>query len=243
MSAAVLQVRGLSAGYGRMTVVRDIDLEVAPGEALAVVGRNGVGKTTLLKAIAGVRAGSNSGQVLLDGADVSRAPADTMARRGLALVPEGHRVFGGLTVAENLMLGFFPWRRSRTRSLEESLARVHALFPILADFADRPAAALSGGQQQMVALGQALMASPRVLLVDEPSAGLAQVVIAEIYAALRTLRESGTAVVVVEQNLDIALRQSDRCLLVDNGRVVVAGRSEELLVSGELTETIHGGAR
>jgi len=243
MSAAVLSVRGLCAGYGRMTVVREVDLDVDPGEALAVVGRNGVGKTTLMKAIAGVRSGSNSGSVVLNGEDVARAPASSMALRGLALVPEGHRVFSALSVEENLMLGFYPWRRKKGHDLGERMARVHALFPVLEEFGRRPAAALSGGQQQMVALGQALMAQPQVLLVDEPSAGLAQTVIVEIYAALDKLRAEGTAVVVVEQNLDTALRWSDRCVLIDNGSVVLTGRSADLLADGSVSATIQGGAQ
>jgi branched-chain amino acid transport system ATP-binding protein len=241
MSAGTtLIVEGLCAGYGRMPVVLEASLRVEGGQVVALVGRNGAGKTTLLKAIAGLREGSNAGSVRLGDVDISSLPAERIGLHGLALVPEGHRLFPGLTVLENLRLGFFPWRRSGRRRLGERLDRVFDLFPILREFAERRAQHLSGGQQQMVAIGQALMADPRVLLLDEPSSGLAPAVVADIYAVISTLRDSGVAVLVVEQNLDRALASADFVYVLDRGRVALSGAAAELAADGRVGAVIHG---
>jgi branched-chain amino acid transport system ATP-binding protein len=239
-ASAALVVEGLCAGYGRMPVVFGASLRVEAGQVAALVGRNGAGKTTMLKAVAGLREGGNAGSVRLGDTDISALPAERIGLQGLALVPEGHRLFGGLTVLENLRLGFFPWRRSGRRLLGERLERVFDLFPILREFADRRAQHLSGGQQQMVAIGQALMADPRVLLLDEPSSGLAPAVVADIYAVVATLRERGVAVLVVEQNLDRALATADFVYVLDRGRVALSGAAAELAADGRVGAVIHG---
>jgi branched-chain amino acid transport system ATP-binding protein len=237
---ATLSVDGLCAGYGRMQVVHDASLRVAAGEVVAVVGRNGAGKTTMLKAIAGLREGSNLGTVRLGADDVSTTPPERLGKLGLALVPEGHRLFPGLTVLENLRLGFFPWRRSDRGALAGRLDEVLGLFPILREFADRRAQQLSGGQQQMVSIGQALMARPRILLLDEPTSGLALAVVADIYDVIAKLRERGQGVLVVEQNLDRALERADRVYVLERGRVVLEGSAAALAADGRVAAVIHG---
>ncbi len=221
-----LVVEDLAAGYGAITVVEEFSITVDRGELVALLGRNGAGKSTAVSAIAGLRRGS-SGTVRVAGRELLRSrPADIYVG-GLALVPEGHRVFGALTVRENLRLGAFPWRR-KGRNLAAALDRVYALFPILADFAERSAGALSGGQQQMVAIGQALIADPLVLVLDEPSSGLAPAVIDDIYRVLDVLRHDGRAVLVVEQNIDRALRSADRAYVLERGSIALSGPCAEL---------------
>jgi branched-chain amino acid transport system ATP-binding protein len=235
-----LNVEGLCAGYGQMQVVHDASLSVSAGEVVALVGRNGAGKTTMLKAIAGLREGSNAGTVLLDGEDISKRPPERIGALGLALVPEGHRLFPGLTVRENLRLGFYPWRRSHRASLGERLEEVFELFPILREFADRRGQQLSGGQQQMVSIGQALMAAPRILLLDEPTSGLAPAVVQDIYAVIGTLRERGRGVLVVEQSLDRAFARADRVYVLERGRVALEGNAAVLASDGRVAAVIHG---
>jgi branched-chain amino acid transport system ATP-binding protein len=237
---AVLTVEGLSAGYGSMQVVTDVGFHVGAGEVVAIVGRNGAGKTTTLAAVAGLRYGMAAGSVLIGHDDVSDAPPETIVARGLALVPEGHRIFTGLSVLENLRLGMFASRRRGARELSRRFDRVHELFPILAQFADRQAGQLSGGQQQMVAIGQALMANPRVLLLDEPSSGLAPAVVDDIYQVVAALSAAGTAVAVVEQSLERALASSSRVYVMDRGRMVLDGPASTLVEDGRVAAMIHG---
>jgi branched-chain amino acid transport system ATP-binding protein len=235
-----LVVADLSAGYGAMQVVSGVSLEVRPGEVFAMVGRNGAGKSTTLRAIAGLRSSPARGRVFVGGTDISRATPAEAFRAGLAFVPEGHRVFGALTVRENLRLGAFPWRRKRRRLLERDLDRVFALFPVLAEFADRPAGALSGGQQQMVAMGQALVADPLVLALDEPSSGLAPGVVEMIYGAIRRLADEGRAVLVVEQDVALALASADRACVLEQGRVVISGAAATLAADQRVGDVVRG---
>ncbi|SFP69836.1 ABC transporter ATP-binding protein [Amycolatopsis rubida] len=238
--APELVVADLCAGYGAMQVVDRVGFTVAAGEVVAVVGRNGAGKTTTLAAVAGLRRGRTCGQVRLGGTEVSSAPPEDIVARGLALVPEGHRIFPDLTVLENLRMGMFPWRRRGGAELRGRLSWVYELFPVLAEFAQREAGRLSGGQQQMVAIGQALMAQPRVLLLDEPTSGLAPAVIDDIYDVIAQLSTAGTAVVVVEQNLDRALAASSRAYVMDSGRIVLTGDSADLRDDHRVGAIIHG---
>ena len=235
-----LVVERLRAGYGAMEVVSGVSLEVAPGELVAVLGRNGAGKTTSLLAIAGVRGMPPSGSIMVGGVDISEASPAEAVRAGLAVVPEGHRIFGAMTVRENLRIGAYPWRRRKGGQLEEDLARVFALFPILAEFAEREAGLLSGGQQQMVAMGQALMADPQVLLLDEPSSGLAPAVVDSIYEAVLALRGQGRALLVVEQNVDRALRVADRAYVMDRGQVVMSGAVTDLRLDNRVADIVRG---
>jgi len=235
----LLSVRAFTAGYGAMPVVLGISLDVSAGEVVAVLGRNGAGKTTSLSAIAGLRSGKSTGDVLLNGKNVSSLSSAEIVRQGLALVPEGHRVFASLTVRQNLELGAAPLgRRQRRSAVGPALDRVYQLFPVLKDFGKRPAGLLSGGQQQMVAIGQALMAGPRVLMLDEPTSGIAPGLCDEIYAAVLRLKSEQLAVLVVEQNVARALRNSDRYLVMERGRFVLAGGSHDADAFGRIESVI-----
>jgi branched-chain amino acid transport system ATP-binding protein len=210
VSADRLVVEHLSASHGASVVVRDVSLRIAPGEAVALLGRNGAGKTTTLMAIAGGLR-PLSGSVAIDGRPVAGLPSFRIARHGLSLVPQGRRIFPTLSVRENLMLG------SRGGRLEE----VHALFPVLAERATVSGTALSGGEQQMLAIGRALMTRPRLLLMDEPSEGLAPQVVREIgELVVRLRKELGLSVLIAEQNLALAFAVADRVYVIERGMVV-----------------------
>jgi branched-chain amino acid transport system ATP-binding protein len=213
-----LELRGVSAGYGQLVAAREISLAVDAGGILAVIGANGAGKSTLLKTIAGQLV-ATTGQILLDGDDVTALPAHRRARRGIALVPEGRRLFPSLTVEENLALS-----RSAGRRGHWTLATVCELFPLVAERLKRRAGDLSGGEQQATAIARALLLNPRVLLLDEVSLGLAPAVVGQLYASLPVIREQGTAILLVEQDVAQATRVSDdvHCLL--QGRTTLTGR-------------------
>jgi branched-chain amino acid transport system ATP-binding protein len=225
MPEPLLQVRELAAGYGRIGVVSGVSLDVASGEVVTLIGSNGAGKSTLLKAIAGLIPPS-AGAVVLGGVLVTGMAPERLVRAGLALVPEGRMLFGPMSVIENLLLGAHTERRSGI--IAERLERVHALFPVLAERAEQPAATLSGGEQQMLAVARALMSGPRVLLLDEPSLGLAPRIIGEIFAVLDALRAEGLAILLVEQDANVALKHADRGLVMRTGRVVLEGRAADL---------------
>ncbi|HSL95061.1 MAG TPA: ABC transporter ATP-binding protein [Thermoleophilia bacterium] len=238
-AGVLLELGGVHAGYGRAAVLHGIDLTVAEGEVVAVIGANGAGKSTLLKAIVGL-VGVSAGTVAYRGAPVGTARPERLVRDGLALVPEGRLLFGPMTVRENLALGAYGAGRQRKAATAEALARVHALFPVLEERAAQPAETLSGGEQQMLAVGRALMSQPRLLLLDEPSLGLAPKVIAEIFAALDELRAEGLTILLVEQDARLALRHADRGYVMRTGRVVLEGPSADLLAD-ESVQTIYLG--
>lgn len=221
-----LEVVGLSAGYGRIQVVQDVHLQVGAGEMVAVLGRNGAGKSTSLMAIAGLRYGPGAGTVSLEGRQLSGMRPHAIVAAGLNLVPEGRRIFHEMTVADNLALGAFARRRFGQAFLGPDLERVHQLFPALSQYRTKQVGELSGGQQQMVAIAQALMSQPRVLMLDEPMAGLAPTLVEEIYDRLRGLVDEGLAVLVVDQSVERAVELSDRFYVVEDGRTVMEGRSE-----------------
>jgi branched-chain amino acid transport system ATP-binding protein len=214
----MLEVRSLSAGYATGTVLRDVSVTVAEGELLALLGRNGMGKTTLLRAIAGLRPPALSqGSVRVAGEEVSTLPSHRVARRGVSLVPQGRRVFGSLTVEENLRIVARPARGW-------DLARVYDLFPRLVERRGQVAATLSGGEQQMLAIGRSLMTNPGLLLMDEPSEGLAPTVLDVILGGLRRIKLQGQAVLLAEQNVDLALEVADQvCVLGEAGTVAWSG--------------------
>lgn len=222
-----LTVSELSAGYGRVEVVRTVSFEIDFGEFVAIVGRNGAGKTTALSAVCGLRFGSNRGAVRIDGEDISTAPPHQIVGSALSLVPEGRRVFREMSVVENLRLGAYTHRGSLKggSGLDDRMSRVFELFPILQEFRDREVAGLSGGQQQMVAIGQALMSDPKVLLLDEPAAGVAPVLVDEIYDRLRRLVTDGLGVAVVDQSIERVIEHTDRYYVMDNGTIVQSGAS------------------
>ena len=222
---SLLELRGVTAGYGHFTALWDVSLSVAAGEAVAVVGPNGSGKTTLLRVISGLIA-PRAGQLVFDGAALAGKPAYEIVAHGIAHVPEGRRIFPALTVADNLKMGaFLPGARQR---FAESLERVFALFPVLAERQKQRAGSLSGGEQQMLAIGRALMSRPKLILLDEPSMGLAPVLVLRLFDLIRRVREEGYTILVVEQNVRQVLKLVDRAYLLEVGRVKMEGRAAEL---------------
>lgn len=221
----MLTVEKLSSAYGRVTALTGVSLEVRKGEVVALVGSNGAGKTTLLRAISGVQP-VLSGKVLFEGDAIQHLPPHQRVMRGIVQSPEGRQVFGPLTVEDNLRLGAF--RRPKAES-RRSLTRVYELFPILVERRSSSAASLSGGQQQMLAIGRALMAEPKLLLLDEPSLGLAPIMVDQIFATIQTLRADGFTILLVEQNASAALAIADRGYVLETGCVVLEGRGSDML--------------
>ena len=215
--SALLSVEGLTVRHGQLVALRDLSLNVDPGQVVAVIGANGAGKSTLLETVAGLLP-AERGRVLLDGTDVTRLPAHRRLRAGIALVPEGRRLFPSLTVRENLLTGQY-----RKRPGPWDLPAVFELFPWLPERANQRASALSGGEKQAVALARALLGNPRVLLLDELSLGLAPVVIAAVYRTLPRIVAQGTAVLLVEQDVSLALRSADHVHCLLEGRIQLSG--------------------
>lgn len=221
----MLEVRNLDAGYGRVPVLHDISLEVRPGEVVLVLGGNGAGKSTLLRSIAGFIKPTR-GTVLLEGRDITGQPPETNARHGLRLILDGHRVFPELSVADNIRLGAAVRRDGS--DFETLAGPVLDFFPILRTKLKAAARDLSGGQQQMLALAQAFVARPSVLLCDEPSLGIAQALIPGILEFLKNWARQGVAVLIVEQQIDVALSIADRAIVIDRGAIILSGTAEEL---------------
>jgi branched-chain amino acid transport system ATP-binding protein len=222
---SLLELRGVTAGYGHFTALWDVSLSVAAGEAVAVVGPNGAGKTTLLRVISGLIA-PRAGDLAFDGAALGGKPAYEIVAHGVAHVPEGRRIFPALTVSDNLKMGaYLPAARRR---FAESLERVYALFPVLAERRAQRAGSLSGGEQQMLAIGRALMSRPKLILLDEPSMGLAPVMVLRVFDLIRRIREEGYTILVVEQNVRQVLKLVDRAYLLEVGRIKMEGRAAEL---------------
>ena len=226
MSEALLEVRNLAVGYGDVQVVWDVSLAVAPGQVVALIGSNGAGKSTILRALSGMLPPS-AGEILLDGAPVRAASPLAMVSRGLVHVPEGRRLFAGLSVMDNLMLGAYS--RSDRGAIAADIERVLDLFPRLRERRRQDAVTLSGGEQQMCAIGRGLMAAPRLLLIDELSLGLAPKVVDELIAALRKVNAAGTSLLVVEQDVATALEFADHAYVIDQGRSVAAGTAADIL--------------
>jgi branched-chain amino acid transport system ATP-binding protein len=231
----MLDVRGLRAGYGRIPALHGIDLGVKRGELVALVGANGAGKTTLLRALSGVQ--PSVGPVCFQGIPIQSFSAEKRVALGIVQCPEGRQVFGPLSVEDNLRLGAY--RRGRGDT-QRSLERVYALFPALAERRPQAAGTLSGGQQQMLAIGRALMAQPRLLLLDEPSMGLAPRLVAEIFACIERLRADDTAILLVEQNAGAALAIADRGYVLETGKVVLSGSGRELLADAGVRSAYLG---
>jgi branched-chain amino acid transport system ATP-binding protein len=219
----LLQTRGLTAIYGDYQALYGIDTTLEKGETIAIIGANGAGKSTFLKAIAGLIHGA-ADSVLLDGSPIGARPAADIVKLGIALVPEGRRLFPSLTVEENLLIGGY----GRKMAGPWTLDRVYALFPILKERRVSATPTLSGGQQQMAAIGRALMSNPRILLCDEISLGLAPIIIADIYAALPQIKAEGTSVVLVEQDIVQAMKVADRVYCFQEGRLSLTGRPRDL---------------
>ena len=221
----MLELRSIVAGYGHFTALWDVDLRVDRGEAVAVVGPNGAGKTTLLRVISGVIV-PRSGELVFEGSPLTGRPPHDIVARGIAHVPEGRRLFPALTVFENLKMGaFLPHAR---RGFRDNLDRVYTLFPVLKERHQQRAGSLSGGEQQMLAIGRALMSRPRLILFDEPSMGLAPVMVLRLFDLIRRVREEGYTILIVEQNVRQVLKLVDRAYLLEVGRIRMEGRAAEL---------------
>jgi branched-chain amino acid transport system ATP-binding protein len=232
----VLTVDRLSSRYGRIQALRDVSLEVHQGEIVALVGGNGAGKTTLLRTISGVQPASG-GIITFKGSDITRTPPHARVAVGIAQSPEGRQIFGDLTVQDNLRLGAY---LRRDASIVQDMERVFTLFPILKDFRFRPGGDLSGGQQQMLAIGRALMAKPSLLLLDEPSMGLAPILVDQILAAIGVLKAEGTTIFLVEQNAFAALSIADRAYVLETGSVVLHGSGRDLLANEKVQAVYLG---
>jgi branched-chain amino acid transport system ATP-binding protein len=233
----LLEARNLHIGYGDAPAVWDVSLDVAAGEIVAVIGPNGAGKTTLINAIAGLLR-CRQGELRFDGVDMTSVRAHDYCSHGIALVPEGRRLFAKMSVEENLELGcYLPAARA---GRDQSLERVYGLFPILRDKRAQLAGELSGGQQQMVAIGRALMARPRIVLFDEPSLGLAPTIVDDMFEIIARVRDEGAAVLLVEQNVLKALGIADRAYVLEQGRIVSAGLPDELLKQPHIREAYLG---
>ncbi len=222
----MLEIHALSVNYGLHRVLDDVSLDVAPGEIVVILGANGAGKTTLLKAVGGIVEPQAGSGIALDGASLIAMPQHEIVAAGIALVPEGRGIFGDLSVAENLQLGAFAHRARDGEAA--NLKTVHGLFPRLAERGRQIARTLSGGEQQMVAIGRALMSAPSYLLLDEPSLGLSPLLCTELFRSLGRVRETGVGVLLVEQNARRSLEIADRGYLIENGRIVGGGSADAL---------------
>lgn len=237
----MLKVRGLKVFYGRIQAVKGVSFHIHKGETVAFIGPNGAGKSSVLMALSGVV--RKEGEILLEGRDISRLSPYALVKEGIIQVPEGRQVFSSLTVEENLLLGGFPKRRDKAW-MRETMEWVYHLFPLLAERRRQLAGSLSGGEQQMLALGRALMGDPRILLLDEPSLGLAPVIVEEIYKTLRELRkERSMSIILVEQNAPLALEFAHRAYVMESGAIVLSGETEMLLSDDTVLDVYLGRAR
>ena len=235
-TAPLLCVEGLTSAYGRIQALKGISLELRRGETVALVGANGAGKTTFLRALSGVQPISG-GRILFDGEDISTLRADKRMRRGICQSPEGRQVFGPLSIEDNLRLGAYTQPRQQVAG---DLERVYGLFPVLAEKRRLPAGTLSGGQQQMLAIGRALMGRPRLLLLDEPSMGLAPLLVEEVFAVVKALKAEGMSIVLAEQNAFAALALADRGYVLETGTVALAGSGAELIGNEQVRSAYLG---
>ena len=239
MSAAFLQVEGLKVSYGHIEAVKGIDLQLHEGQITTLVGANGAGKSTTLLALSGL-VKKAAGRVTLQGQDLSALPPHKIVSAGMVQVAEGRATLTTLTVRENLELGAYTRRDGRAQRLDD-LERIYTLFPRLKERADGLAGNLSGGEQQMLAIGRALMAKPRVLLLDEPSMGLAPIIVQDIFRTLREINKGGLTIFLVEQNVRQALKIADRAYVIETGRIVLEGSGQELLRDPKVQDAYLGG--
>ncbi len=237
---SLLEISGLSVGYGGVAVVRDLSLRVEEGEAVALVGANAAGKTTLLRAITGI-VRPTAGSIRFDGAELAGASPESVTRMGIAQVAEGRQLFPDMSVRENLELGAMA-RPDAWAARAESLERAVALFPRVGERLTQRAGTMSGGEQQQVAIARALMARPRLLLIDEPSAGLAPVIVQAVFRALREIHATGTTILLVEQNVPLSLRLAQRAYVIELGKVVLEGSGAALLADPHVQAAYLGRA-
>jgi len=233
----ILNIKNLSCYYGKIRALENISITVNKGEIVALIGANGAGKSTLLRTISGLNE-SLSGSIIYESNDITKMPTDKRVKSGIAQVPEGRGLFSILSVEDNLMLGAFT--RS-DKEIRDDLKSIYDRFPILKEKKDEYAGTLSGGQQQMVAVGRALMSRPKLLLLDEPSMGLAPIIVENIFAVIDELRNQGTTIFLVEQNAFLALKHSDRAYVLENAEIVATGNSSDLVADDSIKEAYLGG--
>jgi len=232
----LLRLEGINTYYGQMHILQDVNLKVGEGELVCLLGGNASGKSTTLKTVLGL-VPPRSGSIVLSGEDVTRLSTSQRIERGMAIVPENRRLFGPMTVLENLQMGAYLRPRA---DLSEDLDRVYALFPLLSERRRQLAGTLSGGEQQMVAMGRALMARPKLLLMDEPSMGLAPILVERSFEIIQQVHDAGVALLVVEQNANVSLSIADRGYVLSTGRIVLEGKASELLQHEELRKAYLG---
>jgi branched-chain amino acid transport system ATP-binding protein len=235
----MLRLRNIEAGYGKLRVLQGVSLHVNAGEIVTIIGGNGAGKSTLLAAIAGL-VPPTAGSVLIGGEEVAGAPAESIVARGCSLVPEGRQLFPSMTVRENLVLGGYLRGRRGSYDRDRALEDVYRMFPRLRERLDQLAGTLSGGEQQMLAIGRSLMSAPRLVMLDEPSMGLAPLVVRDIMGVIKGLREAGRTVLLVEQNARAALAIADRGYVMETGSVVLEGSGAELLENQDVQRAYLG---
>ena len=234
---AMLEIKDLEVYYGVIQAIKGISFEVNQGEVIALIGANGAGKTTILHTVTGLLS-PKRGQVIFEGKDITRVPAHKIVSMGMAHVPEGRRVFAELSVYENLKMGAYT-RKDRSE-IEESLANVYKRFPRLEERKNQMAGTLSGGEQQMLAMGRALMSKPKIILMDEPSMGLSPILVNEIFDIIQAVSESGTTVLLVEQNAKKALSIADRAYVLETGNIVLEGKAKDLLEDDSIKKAYLG---
>ena len=237
MTDPLLQIRDLHVGYGGIRAVKGIHLDIAPGELVALIGNNGAGKTTTLKTLAGLLK-PNSGEIRYDGNSLNGVAAHPRVSMGLALVPEGRGIFARLSVSENLLMGAYS--RGNSDEIAADLTRMYALFPRLHERKQQLAGTLSGGEQQMVAMARALMSRPRLLMLDEPSMGLAPLMVKNIFQTVRDISAQGMSILLVEQNAKLALQVASRGYVMESGAIALSGTSKELLESATVQRAYLG---
>ena len=234
---AMLEVKDLEVYYGVIQAINGVSFQVNQGEVIALIGANGAGKTTILHTITGLLS-PKRGSVMFEGKEITKVPAHKIVSMGMAHVPEGRRVFAELSVYENLKMGAYT--RKDKKEIEESLANVYKRFPRLEERKNQMAGTLSGGEQQMLAMGRALMSKPKIILMDEPSMGLSPIMVNEIFDIIRAVSEGGTTVLLVEQNAKKALGIADRAYVLETGKIVLEGKAEELLENDSIKKAYLG---
>nr|MBF0221653.1 ABC transporter ATP-binding protein [Desulfobulbaceae bacterium] len=235
----MLKIRNLESGYGKLKVLRRISMHVAKGEIVSLIGANGAGKTTLLRTITGlIRA--TGGEIFLQEKPIVKVRPEKIVAAGCSLVPEGRQVFAAMTVKENLILGgYVQYKKDRRQAMAE-LDRIYELFPVLKDRESQLAGTLSGGEQQMLAIGRALMAKPELIMMDEPSTGLAPLIVKNIFGIIKKIKESGNTVLLIEQNAKAALAVADRGYVLETGKIIVQGPAQDLLLNKDVQRAYLG---
>jgi branched-chain amino acid transport system ATP-binding protein len=234
----MLKIRNLESGYGKLKVLQGISMHISPGEIVTIIGGNGAGKSTLLNTISGIMK-PQSGEISFGGRDIAGMPAEKIVKRGCSLVPEGRQIFDILTVRENLLIGGYAVKQEREKQ-EEKLEEIYGHFPRLKEREDQLGGTLSGGEQQMLAIGRSLMARPRLMMLDEPSMGLAPLIVKDIFTIIKKLRDQGETILLVEQNAKAALGIADRGYVLETGQIVLEESARELLNNNDVQRAYLG---